>query len=225
MRDAGRGRTESSTAALAVRVRERLDEVGYLLFTDARFESVVSLVVGGPVAGSWWGHPMGGQIYAVAQILDDSSDLLEIPLFFHKTTLVHRRMWPAVVSVAAPRSPWQLADLAPAARALLRQVDREGELRMDGVEAVPLPRQRTTGDLARELERRLLVVGRSVHTPSGRHVKVLASWPHWKSTHAFRGRAVGKEAARAQIEKRAGELFPMVAVRRVVPWGRSGERA
>ena len=54
-----------------------------------------------PIKGSWWAHPKSHQIYAVFQVLSASNDILVCRLVNGKVTFVHRRLWPALIRVAA----------------------------------------------------------------------------------------------------------------------------
>jgi hypothetical protein len=73
--------------------------------------NVAALVAGEPIKGSWWGHPQGHAIYATLSLLDDSPDVVRMRLVNGKVTLVHRRVWPALVRVADRITPKQLAVL------------------------------------------------------------------------------------------------------------------
>jgi hypothetical protein len=53
-----------------------------------------------PIAGSWWGHPKAHEIFAVLQAVVESGDVLVCRLVEGKVSLVHRRLWPALVRVA-----------------------------------------------------------------------------------------------------------------------------
>jgi hypothetical protein len=57
-------------------------------------------VAGAPIAGSWWGHPSGHEIFAVLTRLLGSGDVVATRLVNGKVTLIHRRVWPALVRVA-----------------------------------------------------------------------------------------------------------------------------
>ena len=57
-------------------------------------------IAGEPIKGSWWSHPKNHQIYAVLEAVTDSADILVCRLVGGKVTLVHRRLWPALVRVA-----------------------------------------------------------------------------------------------------------------------------
>ena len=71
--------------------------------------SLAEAVAGEPIRGSWWGHPKGKAIYRAAQAVCDSPDVLVCKLFEGKLTYVHRRLWPALVKLAARFPPEQLA--------------------------------------------------------------------------------------------------------------------
>lgn len=61
-------------------------------------------IVGEPIKGSWWAHPKSRRIFAVLQAVANSDDILVCRLVDGKVTLVHRRLWPALVR-AAKRFP------------------------------------------------------------------------------------------------------------------------
>jgi hypothetical protein len=66
--------------------------------------SLAEAIAGGPIRGSWWGHPKGHEIFRVAEAVSDSPDVLVCKLVDDKVTYVHRRLWPALVKLA-PRFP------------------------------------------------------------------------------------------------------------------------
>jgi hypothetical protein len=57
-------------------------------------------VVSEPITGSWWSHPKAQEIFTVLQAVVESGDVLVCRLVEGKVTLVHRRLWPALVRVA-----------------------------------------------------------------------------------------------------------------------------
>jgi hypothetical protein len=57
-------------------------------------------IAGEPIRGSWWGHRSGHEIFAVLNRLLASGDVVATRLIEGKVTLVHRRIWPALVRVA-----------------------------------------------------------------------------------------------------------------------------
>ena len=49
------------------------------------------------IRGSWWGHPSGHEIFNVLEDLLASSDVVATRLINGRVTLIHRRVWPALV--------------------------------------------------------------------------------------------------------------------------------
>ena len=84
-----------------------------MLLQSARgpLPNVAEMIAGEPITGSWWGHPSGHEIYNSLAELDDSPDVVRLRLVKGKITLVHRRLWPALVRVADHFAPKQLAAL------------------------------------------------------------------------------------------------------------------
>ncbi len=64
--------------------------------------SLAEWVAGEPIRGSWWAHPRGHEVYALASAVSEAPDVLVCRILGGKVTLVHRRLWPALVR-AAPR--------------------------------------------------------------------------------------------------------------------------
>lgn len=182
--------------------RAVLERCGLLLLQDPRLPSLAALVAGGPVKGSWWGHPAGKEIFRVAGELDDDRDVTVAKLVAGKVTFVHRRLFAALAAVGAERAGWQLAGLPAPAVALLRRVDEEGALQ-------------ASGPPAKELERRLLVASRQVHTAAGAHATELTTWPRFR--RATGTRSISAARGRAQLEEAADRLAPGRG-RSLLPW-------
>jgi hypothetical protein len=68
-------------------------------------------IAGEPIKGSWWGHSKGHQIFAILQKLEDSPDILVCRFIAGRVTMVHRRLWPAIVKLAGHFQPDQLAQI------------------------------------------------------------------------------------------------------------------
>ena len=68
--------------------------------------SLAAHVAGRPIRGNWWGHARGGEIFGLTRLIRNADDVLVCRLVAGKITYVHRRLWPALVRVAArfPRS-------------------------------------------------------------------------------------------------------------------------
>ena len=129
----------------------------------------VEAVAGEKVKGSWWGHPKGGEIFRLAEDLEDSGDVLVAKLVQGKTTFVHRALWPSVLALVqgADFRAKRLKKLSPAAKKLLAQVEQASV------------RGGTDPKAVKELEASLLVHVLAEHTESGRHEKRLTSWDDW----------------------------------------------
>src|SRR5260221_7244204 len=70
---------------------------------------LTEMLVGEPIKGSWWAHPKSHQIFAILQAVTDSGDILVCRLVDGKVTLVHRRLWPALVRAAGRFPPTRIA--------------------------------------------------------------------------------------------------------------------
>jgi hypothetical protein len=66
--------------------------------------NMADIIAGEVVRGSWWGHPRGKEIYAILNSLEASPEILVCRALNGKITLIHRRLWPALVR-AADRFP------------------------------------------------------------------------------------------------------------------------
>jgi hypothetical protein len=71
--------------------------------------SLAETIAGGPIRGSWWGHAKGRTIFAATQAVCESPDILVCKLINDKVTYVHRRFWPALVTLAPIFRKEQLA--------------------------------------------------------------------------------------------------------------------
>ena len=71
--------------------------------------SFAEAVAGGPIRGSWWGHPKGKEIFRLSEEIRESPDVLVCKLIDGKVTYVHRRLWPALVKLASRFRRDQLA--------------------------------------------------------------------------------------------------------------------
>jgi hypothetical protein len=88
---------------------------------------LVEAILGQPIKGSWWAHPRSHGIFAVLQELGESSNLLACRLVEGKVTLVHRRLWPALIKLERRFTRQQLAQIhqehTPSGKHLTRTVD------------------------------------------------------------------------------------------------------
>ena len=85
----------------AVELMAVLVEHGMLL-ESARgpLPNVAELVADQPIRGSWWGHRSSHAIFHALNDLADSPDVVRTRLVNGRVTLIHRRLWPALVRLA-----------------------------------------------------------------------------------------------------------------------------
>ncbi|HEY2593857.1 MAG TPA: hypothetical protein VGK33_08145 [Chloroflexota bacterium] len=189
------------------RARAALERFGLLLFSDPALPSLVGMIVDEPLRTSWWSHPRGHLIYEAMNRLDDDASVLSTKLVAGKVTYVHQRLWPALVTLATAREDWQLDGLSAGAAWLLGEVEAEGHVQTD---TVVLPNEARNGkrvaDVARELERRLLVHATEFHTPSGAHAKVLQAWPRWAAEQGVPRTSPSAAQAKQALEEAAASL-------------------
>lgn len=174
------------------RILRHLGERGILLEQDKVLPNVVSLITGETLKTSWWSHPGAREIFACLTDLADHPDVLFTKLVAGKVTLVHRRLWPAVLAVGTSREPWQLRKLSSEATSLLKKVEKSGFVL-------------ASGPPVKELERRLLVLGRQEHTESGEHKMHLESWSRWAKEVRCQTSLTPSEA-RLELEKAVSAL-------------------
>jgi len=82
-------------------------------------------VVSEPITGSWWSHPKSHEIFSVLQAVVESGDVLVCRLVEGKVTLVHRRLWPALVRVAKRFPKNRVAQVQQVHTVSGRHVNRE----------------------------------------------------------------------------------------------------
>ncbi|HEU5459674.1 MAG TPA: hypothetical protein VFU83_04235, partial [Pyrinomonadaceae bacterium] len=142
-------------------------------------------------------------IFAVSELLEDHRDVLITKLISNKVTFVHRELWGRIYSIGVAREDWQLKNLSPSAKLLLKTVEAEGSLETNklGKKFGAKP-----ADAARELELRLLVHAEQKHSESGAHTKVLETWDTWAKRAGFRARAQSAPAARRFLEQRLARI-------------------
>ena len=194
-------------------VFRQLTEDGFLLLSDSFVPSVTTIVTKQKIKGSWWSDPHASMIFAVSEMLEDHPDVLIAKLISKKVTFIHRSLWLRIYSIGVARDDWQMKNLRTEAKKLLKLVDKAGFL-----ETSKLDRSfgAKPGDTARELEGRLLLNSRQVHTSSGAHAKMLESWEAWAKRLGFNVRAKDSAAAREYLEQRLASIDK--AGRAKLPW-------
>ena len=72
---------------------------------------LIDAIAGETIVGNWWSHPKANAIYAVLERASGSPDVLPCRLVDGKVTLVHRRLWPALVRLADRIAPERIAQV------------------------------------------------------------------------------------------------------------------
>ena len=197
----------SGMADLSKAVLQALSDSGLLLLQDQHLPSVVALVTGETPRTSWWSHPKGRLIYAVVTELAEHPDVLFTKLLHTKVTLVHRRLWSALMAVVPAGQAWQLSGLSVAAQRLLASANESQS---------PIP---SSGPAVKQLEARLLAHTQEVHGELGRHEVMVQSWAAWARREKVRPLS-SMEAGKKRIEEAATAIGADLAA---LPW-RSNEK-
>jgi hypothetical protein len=184
-------------------VEAELERRGLLLLHDRVLPSITTLVAGEPVAGSWWGHPKGNEIYTLVEAFEAGEGALSLKLVNAKLTFVHRRLWRALLVVASERT---LPPVSKATRTLLALLEERGtlnaaELRREKVLPAPELKQAIA-----QIEKELGAHVDSVHTDSGLHEKVLRRWSDWAREQRVERASLSLERACAELESAASAL-------------------
>ncbi len=195
-----------------------LERQGLLMQSDAKLPSVVALVAGKPVRGSWWGHPLGDAIHILNTQLREHPDVIATHLVCRKITYVHRRVWPELFGVATSKEKWQLDGLSKDCRAVFRQVEKHGFLRSDDEALLPKLSSRERRSVIRELEERLLVHCIEVHTERGTHAKAMQTWARCRRQKKFRRKALAAYDARERLETLVRLWSSGLKTNTLLPW-------
>jgi hypothetical protein len=87
-------------------------------------------ITGEPIKGSWWGHAKSHRIFAILEVVTESEEVLVCRLVRGKITLVHRRLWPALVRLSSRFPPDRISKVRQEHTSSGRHVNKE----------VPFPR-------------------------------------------------------------------------------------
>src|SRR5256885_14972232 len=63
--------------------------------------SLAEAIAGGPIRGSWWGHPKGRLIFSATQAVCERPDIFGGKVVDGKITFVHRRLWAALAKLSS----------------------------------------------------------------------------------------------------------------------------
>jgi hypothetical protein len=196
-------------------VFECLVENGFLLLSGTEIPNVRGLISMGSSKGSWWADPAAHEIFAVNGLLEDHPDVTVTRLISGKVTFVHRKLWDKLFAVGNAREQWQLKTLSTPAQSLLQEVDKVGTLLTNKMKRSFGSKP---GDIARELELRLLIHAEQFHTESGAHAKLLETWESWAKRVAFKPRKLSPSRARHAFEKQLDKINKQYSGRGRLPW-------
>lgn len=157
-----------------LKIQKEFKKEGLLLLSDASLPSLTAHIAGEPIKGSWWGHPLGNLMYNISNQMEDDPQILTVKLINKKITYLDKKHWPALFTLAQSESPWQTKKLTPEVKKLLELVQKKGSLKADDPTLKKSPTE--IGKLASKLEEKLLIYSKSIHTDSGKHIRVLTSW-------------------------------------------------
>ncbi len=195
---------------------------GIILESDPQLPCVTRMIVGRRLHTSWWAHPQANLIYNVLNRLYHHRDVLTVKLVSGKVTLVHRKLWAAIFTVATSREPWQMKGLSGTAKKLLSQVTYAGMLETNHLPAYE-KRSRLITKAAKELERGLLVYGEAYHTKSGAHAKRLETWGHWARRARLVRARVKPEHAKTQLKDALARLSRSPTTKARLPWEQTSQ--
>jgi hypothetical protein len=199
-------------------VFRKLLKFGFLLESDPKLPSVCTLITGTPLTGSWWSHPLSQTIFQVNEKLGDHPDVLITKLVSGKVTFVHRTLWPEILAIGTSHEPWQTELLSDEAQSLLKIVRAKGSLQTDQLAAAESIKTKKPGDIARELERRILVHAEQIHTASGAHAKLLETWEHWSKRKCLAQTSIRTDHAKKDLEERLRKLNDKFQGTGRLPW-------
>ncbi len=197
-------------------VLAELTKTGLILQSDPVLPNVAAIIAGERIAGSWWGHSKGHEIFEVLKRLDANPDAMVTRLVSGKVTYIHRALWSDFLAVATSAEPWQTKILPTGSGRLLSLVRRKGKVRMDRISS----RGEDTGlnEAARAIESRLLVYSDDLHTETGAHTKVLTAWTHCPKLQGFHRHRTTSADARRTIDAIVSDLNSKYRGTAKLPW-------
>ena len=74
--------------------------------------ALADAIAGAPIRGNWWAHRDGKRIFALTRAVRAAPEVLVCRLVDGKITLVHERLWPALVRLSERLSRERLTRIA-----------------------------------------------------------------------------------------------------------------
>ena len=163
---------------------------------------------------------MAQVIFQVNEKLEDHPEVLITKLISGKVTFVHRNLWSEILAIGTACEDWQMRGLSDPARTLLTKVAEEGSLPTDQLTAKDqtLTKKAQPGEIAKELERKLLIHAEQVHTSSGKHAKLLETWAHWSERKDFTPAEIPAAEAKRNIDEQIKVLNAKFGGTARLPW-------
>lgn len=198
------------------KVKRHLDKHGLLMLTDPALPSLVSTIAGAPVSGTWWSHPQGNLMHNLSNDLANDPDILTVKFINKKITYLDRRHWDAFFTIAISQVDWKMKKLPPACLSLFKNVEAVKELRADDPSLKKTAAE--IGKLSTKLEERILVYSESIHTVTGKHIRVLKTWKAFMKSRKIKIKQMTYEDAVAHFEKLGYEFLDKYEVVIKWPW-------
>lgn len=162
--------TKNTPQNIGKKIIKELEEKGILLLQDKTFPSIISTIIGEPITGSWWGHPMANPIYNGLNWAIEKESILSAKLLSKKVTYIDKKLYPFFFSIISEVRLWQIEGISKESAELLKKINkRKNGIRSDDAELqLQYPSFKKHID---DLETRLLVYGQEIHTEVGKHAK------------------------------------------------------
>ena len=202
-------------------IKKKIEDYGLLLEADPDFPSIVGLVTGEKIKGSWWGHRKGHKIFSISRKIRDEADILVIKLISGKVTYVHKRLWTDLISIFIAKQNWQIGKMSKNGKRILELVEKAGVIRADNMETQTTNKfnKIDLNKAINEIEKGLLIFCNEVHTEKRYHVKLLKTWNHFLKEKSIT--ISGQKdivAAKENIDKIVAELNTKFDSTARLPW-------
>lgn len=185
---------------------------GWLMEADSKLPSAVTVIVGKPVKGSWWGHAKGNLIYNTCNMLYYEKDLICLKLINGKRTYLHRQYWNLIYNLIQSNQKDLEKSISAKAKKIFKDVEKKKLLRAD--ESGNAKAYALMKPSLKELEKTVLCCSQSVHTESGFHATELISW-----SKVFKDRDFSvKKLTDGEIQKQTEEFKNGFAELIKFPW-------
>ena len=188
------------------------------MLSDPKLPSLVSIVVGEPISGSWWGHAKGKEIFDLASKLDDDTDIVTAKLVSGKVTFVHRKLFSHLYAIGISEEDWQLDGLSHEAEKLLHIVTEQRVVETHNLPEEILWKIGKPAKTCDELEKRLLICTGELHTETGAHAKRMWCWEEWAEVRQVSSRETSVTRSKAEFKNVLEKWNTEYSVQGKLPW-------